>query len=70
VHFVVSSGTSIFEISERCDGPGAALDRTLALLARKRPNVRVFDEGGRRVALADLGRAAGRPAAGRGGEPS
>jgi hypothetical protein len=64
VHFLVSSGTNIFEISERCDCAGAAFDRALALLARKRPNVRVLDEAGRRVALADLGRAAGRPLAG------
>jgi hypothetical protein len=60
MHFLVSSGTSIFEISERCEGAGAALDRALALLTGRRPNVRVFDEAGRRVALADLGRAAGR----------
>ena len=64
MHFVVCSGTSIFEISERCDCAGAALESALALLARRRPNVRVLDEAGRRVALADLGRAAGRPLAG------
>jgi len=56
--FVISSGTSIFEIVERRDSAAAALVLISELLAKRRPNVTVADRTGLPVRFAHLRRLA------------
>ena len=56
--FTVTSGAGVTEVVDRPASASAALEQVLALLGRKRNDVRVFDEDGRRRTLADLCRLA------------
>jgi hypothetical protein len=52
--FVIISGTSIREVVERCDNAKSALERTLELIARRAPGVRVVDRAGNKLRLSAL----------------
>ena len=52
--FTVTSGTGVTEVVEHPASARTALEQVLVLLGRKRNDVRVFDENGRRRGLADL----------------
>jgi hypothetical protein len=54
----VTSGAGVTEVVDRPASARAALEQVLGLLGRKRNDVRVFDEDGRRRTLADLCRLA------------
>jgi hypothetical protein len=54
VKFTVTSGAGVAEAVERYASARAALEQVLALLGRKRNDVRIFDEDGRRRTPADL----------------
>jgi hypothetical protein len=56
--FTVTSGTGLTEVVDSHSSARAALKQILALLGRKRNDVRVFDEKGRRRTPADLCRLA------------
>jgi hypothetical protein len=56
--FTVTYGAGIAEVVERYASARAALEQVLALLGRKRNDVCVFDESGRRRTPADLCRLA------------
>jgi hypothetical protein len=56
--FTVTSGAGLTEVVERHESARAALEQVLALLARKRNDVRIFDEDGWRRTPADLCRLA------------
>jgi predicted CopG family antitoxin len=58
MRFGVSSETGIAEIVDRIDSAESALKCVLALIARKRKNIRIFDEHGRLRSLEDLRRLA------------
>jgi hypothetical protein len=52
--FTVTSGVGVTEVVDRPESARAALERVLALLARKRNDVRIFDEFGWRRTPAEL----------------
>ena len=52
--FTVTSGAGITEVVDRPASARMALELVLALLGRKRNNVRIFDEDGRRRTPAEL----------------
>jgi hypothetical protein len=52
--FTVTSGVGVTRVVDRTESARAALERVLALLARKRSDVRIFDEDGSRRTLAEL----------------
>jgi hypothetical protein len=52
--FTVTSGSGITEVVDRPESARAALERVLALLARKRDDIRIFDEDGSRLTPAKL----------------
>jgi hypothetical protein len=52
--FTVTSGVGVTEVVDRPESARAAFERVLALLARKRNDVRIFDEDGGRRTLAEL----------------
>jgi hypothetical protein len=52
--FTVTSGVGVTRVVDRTESARAALERALALLARKRNDVRIFDEDGSRRTLAEL----------------
>jgi hypothetical protein len=54
MQFVVSSGTDIREYTERYDSATLALDAVAGLLARRLPNIRIFNASGESVNLDDL----------------
>jgi hypothetical protein len=56
--FTVTSGAGVIEVIDRPASARAALELVLALLGRKRTDVRIFDEDGRRRSPADLCRLA------------
>ena len=56
--FTVTSGAGVAEVVEHYASARAALEQVLALLGRKRNDVRIFDEDGRRRTPADLCRLA------------
>jgi hypothetical protein len=58
VKFTVTSRVGVTEVVDRPKGARAALERVLVLLGRKRNDVRIFDEDGRRRTPADLCRLA------------
>ena len=45
--FTVTSGAGVTEVIDRPASARAALERVLALLGRRRTDVRIFDEDGR-----------------------
>jgi hypothetical protein len=55
---VITLGTSLREYCDQLDGAKAALEHVLSLMQRRYPNVRVFDEDGRKLSLDDLRRQA------------
>jgi hypothetical protein len=52
--FTVTCGIGATEVVDRSESARAALERVLALLARKRNDVRIFDEDGWRRTPAEL----------------
>jgi hypothetical protein len=52
--FTVTSGFGVTEVIDRPESARAALERVLALLARKRNDIRIFDEDGWRRTPAEL----------------
>ena len=52
--FTVTSGAGVTEVVDRPESAKAALEHALVLLGRKRNDVRIFDEDGRRRSPADL----------------
>ena len=52
--FTVTSGDGVAEIVKRYASARAALERVLALLGRKRNDIRIFDEEGWRRTPAEL----------------
>jgi hypothetical protein len=52
--FTVTSGVGVTEVVDRPESARAALERVLALLARQRNDVRIFDEFGWRRTRAEL----------------
>ena len=56
--FTVTSGAGATEVIDRPTSARAALELVLALLGRRRTDVRIFDEHGRRRSPADLCRLA------------
>ena len=56
--FTVTSRSGVTEVVDRPASAGAALELVLALLGRRRNDVRIFDEDGRRRTPADLCRLA------------
>jgi hypothetical protein len=52
--FTVTSGVGRHEVVNRPESARDALERVLALLARRRNDVRIFDEDGWRRTPADL----------------
>jgi hypothetical protein len=58
MRFIVTSGADVVEVVDHPESARAALEQVLALLARKRNDVRIFDENGRRRTPADLCRLA------------
>ena len=61
--FTVTSGAGVNEVVDSPQSAKAALERVLMLLGRKRNDVRIFDEDGRRRTPADLCRLAAREVA-------
>jgi hypothetical protein len=51
MRFSVTSGTGTAEVVDHLQSAKSALDRALTLVARKRKNVRFFDEDGMRSGL-------------------
>jgi hypothetical protein len=58
MRFTVTSGVDVAEVVDRPESATAALEHFLVLLGRKRTDVRIFDEDGRRRSPADLCRLA------------
>jgi hypothetical protein len=58
MRFTLTSGVDVAEVVDRPESARAALKQVLALLARKRNDVHIFDEDGRRLSPADLCRPA------------
>jgi hypothetical protein len=58
MRFTVTSGAGVTEVVDRHASARAALEQVLALLARKRNDVHIFDENGWRRTPADLCRLA------------
>ena len=56
--FTVTSRVGVTEVVDRPESARAALEQVLVLLGRKRNNVHIFDENGRRRTPADLCRLA------------
>jgi hypothetical protein len=56
MRYVITSGTSLREYVGQRNGAKVALDHVLSLIRRRYPNVRVFDEDGRKLRLDDLRR--------------
>jgi hypothetical protein len=56
--FTVTSGAGVTEVVDRPESARAALEHVLALLGRKRNDVRIFDEDGWRRTPVDLCRLA------------
>ena len=56
--FTVTSGTGVTKVVDRPASARTALELVLALLGRKRNDIRIFDEEGRRRTPADLCRLA------------
>ena len=56
--FTVTSGTGLANVVDRPASARTALELVLALLGRKRNDIRIFDEEGRRRTPADLCRLA------------
>ena len=56
--FIVTSGSGVTEVVDRPASAGAALELVLALLERRRNDVRIFDKDGQRRTPADLCRLA------------
>ncbi len=56
--FTVTSRTGVTEVVDRPASARTALELVLALLGRKRNDIRIFDEEGRRRTPADLCRLA------------
>ena len=54
MRFSVVSGTDIQEFVERHDSATLALDAVERLIAQRLPNIRVLDEKGANVPLADV----------------
>jgi hypothetical protein len=54
VKFTVTSGAGVTEVIDRRASAWAALELVLALLGRRRTDVRIFDEDGRRRTPAEL----------------
>jgi hypothetical protein len=52
--FTVTSGFGLTEVVDHPESARAALERVLALLARKRDDIRIFDQGGWRRTPAEL----------------
>ena len=52
--FTVTSGVGVTRVVDRTESARAALEQVLALLARKRNDVRIFDEDGSRLTPAEL----------------
>jgi hypothetical protein len=52
--FTVTSGFGVTEVVDRPESARAALERVLGLLARKRSDIRIFDEDGWRRTPAEL----------------
>ena len=61
--FTVTSGVGVTEVVDRPKSARAALEQVLALLARKRNDVRIFDQDGSRLTPAKLCRLAAREVA-------
>jgi hypothetical protein len=61
--FTVTSGAGVAEVVDRPASAWAALELVLGLLGRKRHDVRIFDEDGRRRTPADLSLLAAKEAA-------
>jgi hypothetical protein len=47
--FTVTSGVGVTRVADRTESARAALEPVLALLARKRNDVRIFEEDGSRL---------------------
>jgi hypothetical protein len=54
MRFVVSSGTDIRRYTERYDSATLALEAVTELLARRLPNIRIFNASGEIMSLDDL----------------
>jgi hypothetical protein len=54
MRFTVTSRVGVTEVIDRTESARAALERVLALLARKRNDVRIFDEDDSRLTPAEL----------------
>jgi hypothetical protein len=54
MRFTVTSRVGVTEVVDRPESARAALEQVLALLGRKRDDVRIFDEDGSRRTPADL----------------
>ena len=54
MRFTVTSGVDVAEVVDRPESARAALEHFLMLLARKRNDVRIFDEDGWRRTPAEL----------------
>jgi hypothetical protein len=52
--FAVTSGVGVTRVIDRTESARTALERVLALLARKRNDVRIFDQDGSRLTPAEL----------------
>jgi hypothetical protein len=52
--FTVTSRVGVTEVVDRPESASAALERVLGLLARKRNDIRIFDEDGWRRTPAEL----------------
>ena len=52
--FAVTSGVGVTRVVDRTESARGALEQVLALLARKRSDVRIFDEDGSRLTPAKL----------------
>jgi hypothetical protein len=52
--FTVTSGFGLTEVVDHPESARAALERVLALLARKRDDIRIFDQDGWRRTPAEL----------------
>jgi hypothetical protein len=61
--FSVTSGAGAAEVVDRPASARTALERVLALLGRKRNDVRIVDEDGRRRTVSDLCRLAAKEVA-------
>jgi hypothetical protein len=54
MRFVVSSGTDIREYTDRYDSATLELEAVTGLLARRLPNISIFNASGQSVSLDDL----------------